>query len=143
MRRLVLADRGDAVVGVFQNRVVTATIDNPHAEVSLRTLLLPVRYEGYATPRLVWQTTGGSDAFERKLSVTPLIFGTLKATLYAMLVSVPLALLAAVYVSQLAPPWLQTVVKPTLELMAAVPSVAASAKPSSRKRAARAGSRPL
>jgi phosphate transport system permease protein len=123
MRRLVLADRGDAVVGASPGRLVTAKIDNPHAEVSLRTLLLPVRYEGYATPRLLWQTTGGSDAFERKLSVTPLIFGTLKATLYAMLVSVPLALLAALYVAQLAPLWLQTAVKPIVELMAAVPSV--------------------
>jgi len=31
--------------------------------------------------------------------------------------------MAAIYVSQLAPTWLQSVVKPTLELMAAVPSV--------------------
>jgi phosphate transport system permease protein len=89
----------------------------------LGTLFLPVWYEGYAAPKWVWQSTGGSDAFEPKLSLWPLIFGTLKATLYAMLFSIPLALLAAVYVSQLAPPWLQSVVKPTLELMAAVPSV--------------------
>jgi phosphate transport system permease protein len=40
-----------------------------------------------------------------------------------MLVSVPLALLAAIYVSQFAPAWLQSTVKPTVELMAAVPSV--------------------
>ena len=65
----------------------------------------------------------GSDAFEPKMSLWPLIFGTLKATLYAMLFSVPLALLAAIYVSQLAPSWIQATVKPTVELMAAVPSV--------------------
>jgi phosphate transport system permease protein len=40
-----------------------------------------------------------------------------------MVFSVPLALLAALYISQLAPPWLQATVKPTVELMAAVPSV--------------------
>ncbi len=67
-------------------------ITNPHPEISLRTLFLPVWYEGYAAPRWVWQSTGGSDAFEPKLSLWPLIFGTLKATLYAMLFSVPLAL---------------------------------------------------
>jgi phosphate transport system permease protein len=71
----------------------------------------------------VWQTSGGSDGFQPKFSLGPLIVGTLKATAYAMLVSVPLALLAALYVSQLAPGWLQTIVKPTVEMMAAVPTV--------------------
>jgi phosphate transport system permease protein len=40
-----------------------------------------------------------------------------------MLISVPLALLSAIYVSQLAPAWLRSIVKPSVELMAAVPSV--------------------
>ena len=115
--------KGDGATALAGGQLLRRSIDNPHPEVSLRTLFLPVWYEGYAAPKWVWQTTGGSDAFEPKLSLWPLIFGTLKATLYAMLFSVPLALAAAVYVSQLAPPWLQTIVKPTLELMAAVPSV--------------------
>jgi phosphate transport system permease protein len=99
------------------------TFTNPHPEISLGTLFLPVWYEGYAAAEWVWQTTGGSDAAEPKFSLWPLVFGTLKATFFAMLISVPLALMAAIYVSQLAPRGLQTVVKPTLELMAAVPSV--------------------
>ena len=115
--------KGDGAVSVVGRSVLRRWISNPHPEISLRTLFLPVWYEGYAVPKWVWQSTGGSDAFEPKLGLWPLIFGTLKATLYAMLFSVPLALMAAVYVSQLAPPWLQTVVKPTIELMAAVPSV--------------------
>ena len=115
--------KGDGAVVVAGGEVLRRSIDNPHPEISLRTLFLPVWYEGYAAPRFVWQSTGGSDAFEPKLSLWPLIFGTLKATLYAMLFSVPLALMAAIYVSQLAPAWLQTTVKPTIELMAAVPSV--------------------
>ncbi len=120
---LTVDPKGDGAVVVAGGEVLRRSIDNPHPEISLRTLFLPVWYEGYAAPRFVWQSTGGSDAFEPKLSLWPLIFGTLKATLYAMLFSVPLALMAAVYVSQLAPAWLQTVVKPTIELMAAVPSV--------------------
>jgi phosphate transport system permease protein len=123
VRSLAIDPKSDGIVAVVGNEVLRRWVDNPHPEISLRTLFLPVWYEGYAAPKWVWQSTGGSDAFEPKLSVWPLIFGTLKATVYAMLFSVPLALLAAVYVSQLAPPWLQTVVKPTLELMAAVPSV--------------------
>ena len=48
----------------------------------------------------MWQSTGGTDDFESKFSLTPLIFGTMKGTLYALLFAVPLALLAAVYVSE-------------------------------------------
>ena len=120
---LAIDPKDDGAVALSGDSVRRRPIDNPHPEISFRTLFLPVWYEGYAAPKWVWQSTGGSDAFEPKLSVWPLIFGTLKATLYAMLFSLPLALLAAIYVSQLAPPWLQATVKPTLELMAAVPSV--------------------
>ena len=118
-----LSPKGDGAVVLAGDRLLDRSIDNPHPEISFRTLFLPVWYEGYAAPKWVWQTTGGSDAFEPKMSLWPLIFGTLKATLYALLFSVPIALMAAVYVSQLAPAWLQSVVKPTIELMAAVPSV--------------------
>ncbi len=120
---LSMDPKADGAVARVGSDVVRRAIRNPHPEVSLRTLFLPVWYEGYAAPKWVWQSTGGSDSFEPKMSLWPLIFGTLKATVYAMLLSVPVALMAAVYVSRLAPPWLQTTVKPTLELMAAVPSV--------------------
>ena len=118
-----LAPKGDGAIIRAGGQLLGRSIDNPHPEISFRTLFLPVWYEGYAAPKWVWQTTGGSDAFEPKMSLWPLIFGTLKATLYALLFSVPMALMAAVYVSQLAPAWLQTIIKPTVELMAAVPSV--------------------
>ena len=118
-----LSPKGDGAVVLAGDRLLDRSIDNPHPEISFRTLFLPVWYEGYAAPKWVWQTTGGTDAFEPKMSLWPLIFGTLKATLYALLFSVPIALMAAVYVSQLAPTWLQSIVKPTIELMAAVPSV--------------------
>ncbi|MEE4273746.1 MAG: hypothetical protein V2I67_18870, partial [Thermoanaerobaculales bacterium] len=118
-----LAPKGDGGIVRAGDQLIGRSIDNPHPEISFRTLFLPVWYEGYSSPKWVWQTTGGSDAFEPKMSLWPLIFGTLKATLYALLFSVPMALMAAVYVSQLAPSWLQGVIKPTVELMAAVPSV--------------------
>ncbi len=120
---VALAPKGDGLLMAESGSITTRTLDNPHPEVSLRTLFLPVQYEGYAKPKLVWQSTGGSDAFEPKLSLVPLMYGTIKATLYAMLLSVPLALLAALYVAQLGPTWLRPVVKPAVELMAAVPSV--------------------
>ncbi len=99
---LALDPKEDGAVVLGEGDVLAKSIHNPHPEISPKTLFLPVWYEGYAAPKWVWQTTGGSDAFEPKMSLWPLIFGTLKATLYAMLFSVPLALMAAIYVSQLA-----------------------------------------
>jgi len=94
-----------------------------HPEVSASTLFLPVRYEGYSTASLVWQSTGGSASFEPKLSLIPLLVGTIKGAFYALLFSAPLGILAALYVSQFAPPRLRQFAKPTVELMAALPSV--------------------
>jgi phosphate transport system permease protein len=98
-------------------------IDCPHPEVSLRALFGKLWYEGYDRPSYVWQSTGGSDDFEPKFSLIPLLVGTLKGTLYAMLVAVPIALLGALYASQFMHARLKAMVKPTVELMAALPSV--------------------
>jgi len=95
----------------------------PHPETSVASLFDRVWYEGYVQPAHVWQSTGGSDEFEPKLGLFPLLLGTLKGTFYALLFSVPIAVLAALYLSQLAPASLRNVVKPTIEMMAAMPSV--------------------
>ena len=79
-------------------------LDNPHPEVSWRTLFGKVWYEGYAQPEYVWQSTGATDDFESKLSLVPLVFGTIKGTLYAMLFAMPLAVLGALYTSQFVHP---------------------------------------
>src|SRR6185503_16439678 len=99
------------------------SMHNPHPEVSLGALIGKVWYEGYAQPEYVWQSTGASDDFEPKLSLMPLIFGTIKGTLYAMLFAVPIAVLAALYTSQFVHPNIKAKIKPTVEIMAALPSV--------------------
>lgn len=58
-----------------------------------------------------------------KYSFIPLIIGTLKATIIAMLVSVPLALLAALYSTEYAPQRLREYIKPAIEMLAGIPSV--------------------
>ncbi len=105
------------------NRLGSFILSNKYPEITLQTLFGKVWYEGYPKPEFVWQSTGGSDEFESKLSLIPLIFGTIKGTIYAMFFSIPLALLAAIYVSQFAPKWMARTVKPTVEIMAALPSV--------------------
>jgi phosphate transport system permease protein len=118
------APKSDGILVIDSHRQFSLYhLDNPHPETTLKTLFGKVWYEGYPEPEFVWQSTGGSDEFESKLSLIPLIFGTLKGTLYAMLFSLPIAILAAIYVSQFAPAWLSRSVKPTVEIMAALPSV--------------------
>jgi phosphate transport system permease protein len=94
-----------------------------HPEVTLASTFLPVWYEGYNGPEHVWQSTSGSDDFEPKLGLWTLIFGTLKATLYCLLFGVPLALLAAIYTSEFLHPRWKARIKPSIELMASLPSV--------------------
>jgi phosphate transport system permease protein len=98
-------------------------VRNPHPETTLRTLFGEVWYEGYPEPAHVWQSTGGTDDFEPKLSLTPLLYGTLKGTFYALLIAAPLALLAALYVSEFMHASVKAWVKPVVEIMAALPSV--------------------
>ncbi len=119
-----LSPRRDGAAAVTANAQVHRwSLDIPHPEVSFSTLFLPVRYEGFTTAELVWQSTGGTSSFEPKLSLVPLIVGTCKGALYALLFSAPTALGAALYVSQFAPRRLRLVTKPVVELMAALPSV--------------------
>ena len=121
---MVVAPKGDGILAADgQGRIVQWRLDNRHPEVTLGTMFGKVWYEGYSQPEYVWQSTGGTDDFEAKLSLTPLIFGTLKGTAYALLIAVPLALLAALYVSEFMHPAVKRYVKPAIEIMAALPSV--------------------
>jgi len=98
-------------------------IDDPHADSGWKALFGKIWYEGAPGPKWEWQSTGGSDDFEPKYSLIPLIFGTLKGTLYAMVFAVPIALLAALYTAQFLDPRFRSVIKPTMEIMASLPSV--------------------
>ncbi|MFW6169434.1 MAG: ABC transporter permease subunit, partial [Planctomycetota bacterium] len=98
-------------------------LHDPHPQAAWRTYFGKIQYEGQAAPEYSWQSTGGRDDFERKLSLVPLIIGTLKGTLYAMIFALPIALLAAIYTSQFLHPGIKRYVKPTMEIMASLPSV--------------------
>jgi phosphate transport system permease protein len=98
-------------------------IDSRHPEASFSAYFRPVWYEGYDGPEHVWQSSSGSDEAEPKFGLMPLVFGTLKATLFSLLFAVPLALLAAMYTSQFMHWKLKRVVKPVVEIMASLPSV--------------------
>jgi len=118
-----LTPKGDAALLGGAGRLASLAIDAPHPEVSWKTYFGKLWYEGFEKPESVWQSTGGSDEFEPKLSLLPLLFGTLKGTLYSLFLAVPIAILGAMYTSQFIHPRFQRVVKPTVEMMASLPSV--------------------
>jgi phosphate transport system permease protein len=84
-----------------------------------RYLLKPYQWTGYEKPEHIWQPVSNIP----KYNIIPLLIGSLKATLVALLFSVPLSLGAAIYVSQLAPPKFKEWLKPGIELLAGIPSV--------------------
>lgn len=55
--------------------------------------------------------------------ILPLILGSLLVTLGASLIAVPFGILTAVFIAEIAPKWLQEIMKPLVELLAGLPSV--------------------
>ena len=98
-------------------------ISNPHPDISWGMLFGKIWYEGYDEPEYIWQSSSGSDDFEPKFSLVPLILGTLKGAFYGLLFAVPIALFAALYTAQFLSPSIRSFIKPLVEVMAALPSV--------------------
>ena len=89
------------------------------AEVTLSKMFVPQLWPGYDESSSVWQPVSEIPKF----GIWPLILGTLKVTIVAMLVAVPLGVGAALYVSQYAGRRTREIVKPVVELLAGIPSV--------------------
>lgn len=87
--------------------------------VAWQYILKPYQWSNYDKPEYIWQPVSRV----HKYNIIPLIIGSLKTTIVALLFSVPLSLGAAIYVSQLARPRVREVIKPTIELLAGIPSV--------------------
>ena len=130
-RRQRLAEPiGQVLIAPRENMLLAGTtaslaaweFDPGYPEVSLRSLFGRIWYENYPDAVHAWETTG-HESFEAKFGLVPLIFGTIKATIYSMLFATPIALLAAIYSSQFLHPRWKARIKPTIEMMASLPSV--------------------
>ena len=55
--------------------------------------------------------------------IWPLIVGSLLVTLFSCLIAVPLGVLSAIYIAEIAPPSIKEVLKAVIELLAGLPSV--------------------
>jgi phosphate transport system permease protein len=104
-------------------KVYTAAVENHYPEVSFSSLWEKVWYESYEAPDYVWQSSAANSDFEPKFSLAPLTYGTIKAATYAMMISVPLAVLGAIFTAYFMTARMRTIVKPTIEVMAALPTV--------------------
>lgn len=123
-RALALAPRANGLlIDGKEGRLDFLEIVNHHPEISFSSLWAKVWYENYERPEYVWQSSASNNEFEPKFSLTPLVFGTIKAAFYAMLFAIPLALMGAAYTAYFMSPELRQWVKPGIEVMAALPTV--------------------
>jgi phosphate transport system permease protein len=60
---------------------------------------------------------------EKHFGILPLVAGTLLTSGIAIGVALPFGLMAAIYLSEFAPSWARRALKPTLELLAGVPTI--------------------
>ncbi len=68
---------------------------------------------------MYWYPTSEPPEF----GIWPLIVGSLVVTFFATLIAVPLGILSAIYISEIAPGVVKEVFKPVIELLAGLPSV--------------------
>ena len=123
IRHLAISPRADLVMAQADKGMASVALDAEHPDLSMHSAWGKVWYESYPEPMYNWQSTSGNIDFEGKLSLMPLTFGTLKAAFYAMLLGAPLAICAAMYTAVFMAPGLRRKVKPTIELMEALPTV--------------------
>jgi len=98
-------------------------VTNEHPQASFHALWEEVWYEGYDAPQYRWESSSATDEFEPKFSLMPLTLGTIKAAFYAMLFATPLAIMGAIYSAYFMTPKLRGFVKPSIEIMEALPTV--------------------
>jgi phosphate transport system permease protein len=109
------------LIFVFVAREALPLFSDPEIvkETDLARMFLPQVWRAGRPAAFIWQPVGDIP----KYSMIPLFVGTLKVTAVSMLVAVPLGIAAAVFTSEFAPPRLRDYLKPTIELLAAIPSV--------------------
>lgn len=119
----IISPRANRILVEVDGNIHVWQVFNEHPEVSFKSLWQKVWYESYAKPSFIWQSSSASNDFEPKYSMVPLVFGTLKAAFYAMMFALPLAILGAIYTAYFMAPKMRQIVKPTIELMGALPTV--------------------
>ena len=104
---------------IFKEAIPIFTDDSIKEEASLDKMVFKQDYYEGREAKWAWQPT----SVVPKYSLLPLVIGTLKAAFVAMLFAVPLGVGAAIFSSEFASRRAREIVKPVIELLAAIPSV--------------------
>jgi phosphate transport system permease protein len=109
------------LIFVFVGKEALPVLTSPEVqkEASLSKLFLPQVAHAGEAPEFNWQPISETP----KYSLVPLLAGTLKVTIIAILIAIPLAVAAALYTSEFAPSWIREIIKPCIEILAGIPSV--------------------
>lgn len=107
------------VQGDFQRWVIKGDVDG----IDRDRLFAPMTYPGYPEPAAVWQPLSSSLGNPAKLNILPLLVGTFKTALLALLFAVPVATGAAAFVGYFMVPSYRNTIKPIIEMIAAFPTV--------------------
>ncbi|KAB2923047.1 MAG: phosphate ABC transporter permease subunit PstC [Bacteroidetes bacterium] len=91
-----------------EQRLREASVENAEGEASLKNLTGPH-----------WQPVSGTP----KYGLLPLIAGSFKVSLIAVLIAAPIGILAALFTAVFAPKWAKEALKPAIEILAGFPSV--------------------
>ena len=104
----------------YRVSVAARSAAGPGAALQTDSFAVPesVRWYRYFTDTK-WRTL----LVPRSYGIWPLLVGTLMIAVLAMLIAVPLGLLSAIFLSEYAPPRMQAITKPALEVLAGIPTV--------------------
>ncbi|HEX7898803.1 MAG TPA: phosphate ABC transporter permease subunit PstC [Planctomycetota bacterium] len=103
---------------VGKEAIPLLTSSEVHEEVTIGGMVLPREGETLEE-RHPWQPVSNVP----KYSLLPLLLGTLKVTLVALFIAIPIALGAAIFTSEFAPQGIRELIKPAVEILAGIPSV--------------------
>lgn len=106
-------------VFIFKEALPVFTDPEVQEEASVGKMIFKQEYYEGRDPKFSWQPNSEVPKF----SLYPLFLGTIKAALIAMLVAIPLGVGAAIYSSEFAGRRTREIVKPAIEMLAAIPSV--------------------
>jgi phosphate transport system permease protein len=105
---------------VGKEAVPLLTSSEVRKEVHLGKMIAPNATDpSTGKPTFSWQPVSTVP----KYSLLPLLIGTLKVTVVALLIALPIAVGAAIFTSEFAPQGVREVIKPAVELLAGIPSV--------------------
>lgn len=109
------------LIFVFIGREALPVITSPdvHQEVTVSQMVSKLEFRPGKPKMYIWQPVSETP----KYSLAPLLLGSFKATLVAILFATPFALGAALYSSEFAPRRIRESIKPVIEMLAGIPSV--------------------